>query len=98
MDDLSDKIDLDYFHSCCKVAAANTKGKGRLAFLMHVSVWVHDRTCKEPFRPNFYSGELDKQYIEAIVKLVEESKVGDYDARAVLMEYLETLSHGRDKL
>ena len=91
MDDLGRKIDSDYFRACCKVAAANTKGKGRLTFLMHLSAWLHDRAVKGSFRPDGYGAELDLQYIDAIIKVAEEAKAGDYDPRAILMECLKDI-------
>ena len=87
MDDLSRKIDPDYFRSCCRVSAANTKGAGHLAFLRHLSAWIHDRAHKGSFKPQA-SEAPEKQYIEEIIKTVEESKIGDFDPRAILMECL----------
>ena len=92
MEDFSRKIDLKYFRACCKVSAANTKGKGRLTFLIQLSAWVHDHAGKGSFRPYAHGAELERQYIEEIVKVVEGAKFGDFDPRAELMECLNNLN------
>ena len=91
MDDGFRKIDLSYFDSCCRVSRSNTKGQGKLTFLTHLNTWVHDRLDGVPFKPSGYGEELEKQYVEAIVKAVEESKSEDFDPRAILMDYLKDL-------
>jgi hypothetical protein len=68
MNDLSRKIDTDYFRASCKVAAANTKGQGQLTFLRPLSAWLHDRAVEASFKPTPSNGEREKQYLEAIVE------------------------------